>query len=189
MVINNAGVAVAATVEEMTFEDLDWLLGINLLGVINGSKAFLPHLIRSGDGHLVNLSSVFGLIAPATQSAYYCAAKFAVRGFTESLRQEMLISGLPVSVHCAHPGGIRTNIARNARVAPSIGSGSSFADDFGRVARTTPERAARVILHGVEAGRPRILIGPDAYLIAATERVIGARYQNLLARLGRRFTP
>ena len=97
LVVNNAGVAVSGTIEETTFDDFDWLLGINLLGVINGTKVFLPHLIASGDGHLVNVSSVFGLIAPAYNGAY-CTAKFAVRGFTEALRQEMLIGGHPVTV-------------------------------------------------------------------------------------------
>src|SRR5579884_2663651 len=112
LVVNNAGVAVSKTVEEMTFDDLDWILGINLYGVLNGSKAFLPHLIASGDGHLVNISSAFGFVAPPLNSAY-STAKFGVRGFTEALRQEMLVAGRPVTVHAVHPGGIRTNIVRN----------------------------------------------------------------------------
>lgn len=154
LVVNNAGVAVAASVEETSFEDLDWLLGINLMGVINGTKAFLPHLIRSGDGHLVNISSVFGLVAPAYQSAY-CTAKFGVRGFTEALRQEMLIGGYPVSVHCAHPGGVKTNIARRARYPGGRGLlGPDPAERFDQMARTTPEVAARKILAGVERRGP-----------------------------------
>lgn len=188
LVVNNAGVAVAGTIEETTFEDFDWLLGINLFGVINGSKAFLPHLIASGDGHLVNISSVFGLIAPAFNGAY-CTAKFGVRGFTEVLRQEMTIQGHPVAVHCVHPGGIRTNIARNARVKPSAADsrpGHELGEDFDRIARTTPNKAAATILSGVDAGKARILIGPDAYVIAAIPRVLGARYVDLFGRVGRR---
>ncbi|MDA8048085.1 MAG: SDR family NAD(P)-dependent oxidoreductase, partial [Actinomycetota bacterium] len=188
LVVNNAGVAVAGTIEETTLEDFDWLLGINLWGVIYGTKAFLPHLIASGDGHLVNLSSVFGLIAPAYNGAY-CTAKFAVRGFTEALRQEMTIAGHPVQVHSVHPGGIRTNIARNARVKPSaeaLASGPDPAAAFDRIARTSPEKAARAILAGVDAGRARILVGPDAYAIAAIPRVLGARYVDLFGRVGRR---
>src|SRR5579875_2770122 len=188
LMINNAGVAVAGTIEETTFDDFDWLLGINLMGVINGSKAFLPHLIESGDGHLVNLSSVFGLIAPAFNGAY-CTAKFGVRGFTEALRQEMLIAGHPVTVHSVHPGGIRTNIARNARMKPSIQTAAPGEDpvrDFDRIARTSPDRAAATILAGVDANKTRILVGPDAYLIAAIPRLLGARYVDLFGRVARR---
>ncbi len=189
MVVNNAGVAVAGTIEETTLEDFDWLLGINLMGVINGTKAFLPHLVASGDGRVINLSSVFGLIAPAFNGAY-CTAKFGVRGFTEALRQEMVISGHPVKVHSVHPGGIRTNIARNARLKPSAQAaakpGRHPAEDFERIARTSPDKAAATILAGVDAGKTRILIGPDAYLIAAIPRLFGAGYVDLLGRMGRR---
>ena len=186
MIVNNAGVAVAGPVEEMSFEDLDWLLGINLMGVLNGTMAFLPHLIASGDGHVVNISSVFGLIAPPTQSAY-CTAKFGVRGFTESLRQEMLIGRRPVTVHTVHPGGIRTNIARSARMTNSERqSRDEMADEFEKLLRTTPARAAQIILRGVERDRARILVGPDAYLFAGVPRLVGARYQAVVGRLGRR---
>jgi NAD(P)-dependent dehydrogenase (short-subunit alcohol dehydrogenase family) len=189
LVVNNAGVAVGATVEEMSFEDLDWLLGINLFGVLNGTKAFLPHLIESGDGHLVNLSSVFGLIAPPTQSAY-CAAKFAVRGFTESLRQEMIAGRKPVTVHSVHPGGIKTNIARNARMSDSASAASADPGrDFERIARTTPARAAKTILKGVDRNKARILVGPDAYVIAAIPRLFGARYIGMFGRGARRVLP
>ena len=187
LVVNNAGVAVAGTIEETTFEDFDWLLGINLNGVIYGSKAFLPHLIASGDGHLVNISSVFGLIAPAFNGAY-CTAKFGVRGFTEVLRQEVLIQGHPVTVHSVHPGGIKTNIARSARVKPSAAEarpGRDLGADFDRIARTTPDKAAATILAGVDAGKTRILVGPDAYAIAAIPRVLGAGYVDLFGRVAR----
>ncbi len=188
LLVNNAGVAVGATIEDTSFDDLDWLLGINLNGVINGTKAFLPHLIASGDGHLANLSSVFGLIAPAYNGAY-ATAKFAVRGFTEALRQEMVMSGHPVKVHSVHPGGIRTNIARNARVNDSARAatpGRDPAREFEKIARTSPDAAATKILAGIDADKARILIGPDAYLIAAIPRLIGARYVDIFARVGRR---
>jgi NAD(P)-dependent dehydrogenase (short-subunit alcohol dehydrogenase family) len=189
LVVNNAGVAVGGSIADTDFEDFDWLLGINLGGVINGSKAFLPHLIASGEGHLVNVSSVFGLIAPLYNAAY-CTAKFAVRGFTECLRQEMAAARHPVTVHCVHPGGVRTNIARHARIKPgahrAAPAGRDPAGDFERLLRTSPDRAARTILKGVDRDSARILVGPDAYLIAAVPRVLGARYVDLLGRWGRR---
>ncbi|SDZ40353.1 Short-chain dehydrogenase [Amycolatopsis xylanica] len=183
LVVNNAGVALQATVEQMRWEDLDWVMNIDFWGVVHGSKAFLPHLIASGDGHLVNVSSVFGFVGVPTQSAYN-AAKFAVRGFTESLRQEMLIGKRPVKVSCVHPGGIRTNIARDAR-----GTESGDAEKFAQIARTSPEGAARAIIRGVERNRPRILIGADAYVFDAIPRLLGPYYQRplaILARLGLR---
>jgi NAD(P)-dependent dehydrogenase (short-subunit alcohol dehydrogenase family) len=190
LVVNNAGVGLKANVVDMSWEDLDWLIGINFWGVVHGSKAFLPALIASGDGHLVNISSVFGLVGVPTQSAYN-AAKFAVRGFTEALRQEMLIAGHPVGVSCVHPGGIRTNIARDARSSDPVSDAERErqAADFERAARTTPEQAARTILRGVDRKKPRILVGPDAYVIAAAPRLLGAGYQRLTAAAFRRFGP
>jgi NAD(P)-dependent dehydrogenase (short-subunit alcohol dehydrogenase family) len=188
LVVNNAGVAVMATVEELSYEDFDWIVGINFWGVVHGTKAFLPHLIASGDGHLVNVSSVFGLVGVPTQSAYN-ATKFAVRGFTEALRQEMLIERRPVGVSCVHPGGIRTNIARDARSADGS-TADQRATDFARIARTTPEQAAKTILRGVEHNRSRILIGPDAYVFDAVPRLLGPSYQRVAAlgaRVARRF--
>jgi NAD(P)-dependent dehydrogenase (short-subunit alcohol dehydrogenase family) len=186
MVFNNAGVSVTATVEEIKWEDFDWLMGINFWGVVHGTKAFLPHLVASGDGYLVNISSVFGFIGVPSQSAYN-AAKFAVRGFTEALREEMVMEKKPVTVCCVHPGGIRTNIARNGRAtALNEVEKEKMAADFDRIARTTPEKAARTILRGMERRKPRILIGADAYAIQAMERLLGARYENLLARAARR---
>ncbi len=117
LIINNAGVALGATVESMSYEDFEWLMNINFWGVVYGTKAFLPHLKLSGEGHIVNLSSVFGLISVPSQSAYN-AAKFAVRGFSDTLRMELEIDGANLSVTTVHPGGIKTNIARNARVGP-----------------------------------------------------------------------
>jgi NAD(P)-dependent dehydrogenase (short-subunit alcohol dehydrogenase family) len=189
LVVNNAGVALGATVEEMTWEDYDWLMGINLGGVINGTKAFLPYLIESGDGALVNVSSVFGFVGVPTQSAYN-AAKFAVRGFTEALRQEVIIARQPITVHCVHPGGIDTNIARNARMSDTLsGDPDRQARDFSRIARTSPERAAKTILRGVDRNSARILIGADAYVFDAIPRVLGARYEGVLARGARVIGP
>ncbi|MEW2500204.1 MULTISPECIES: SDR family NAD(P)-dependent oxidoreductase [unclassified Amycolatopsis] len=183
VVVNNAGVALGATVEDMTFEDYDWLMGINLGGVVNGTKAFLPHLIGSGDGHLVNISSVFGFVGVPTQSAYN-AAKFAVRGFTEALREEMLAARHPVAVSCVHPGGIKTNIARHAR-GGSDGDQEAAAAGFEKIALTTPKKAAETIIRGVERRSARILIGPDAYVIDAIPRVLGSAYQRPLATMAR----
>ncbi|HET7734422.1 MAG TPA: SDR family NAD(P)-dependent oxidoreductase [Nocardioidaceae bacterium] len=193
LVVNNAGVALGASVEEMTWEDYDWLMGINLGGVVNGTKAFLPLLVESGtpaaNTHLVNVSSVFGFIGVPTQSAYN-AAKFAVRGFTESLRQEMIIARRPVGIHCVHPGGIKTNIAAAARTSDSLGiSDDKRAKDFARIARTTPEKAARTILRGVDKDSARILIGLDAVVIDAIPRLLGARYEGIAARGARIIGP
>jgi NAD(P)-dependent dehydrogenase (short-subunit alcohol dehydrogenase family) len=188
LVVNNAGVALMSTVEDMSYDDLDWIVGINFWGVVHGTKAFLPHLIESGEGHLVNVSSVFGLVGVPTQSAYN-ATKFAVRGFTEALRQEMRIEKRPVGVSCVHPGGIRTNIARAARSSDGV-KDEKRAADFARIAHTSPEDAARTIVRGIERDRARILIGLDAYVIDAAPRVLGSTYQSLNvagAALARRF--
>src|SRR5688572_17274171 len=164
LIFNNAGVALTATVEAMSIEDFRWLMDINFWGVVHGTQAFLPHLKASGEGHVINISSVFGLLSIPSQSAYN-AAKFAVRGFTDSLRMELEIEGAPVSSTTVHPGGIKTNIVRNSRLDPSAAAvaGSSkdqLVVDFDKVARTTPDKAARVILAAVQADRRRVLIGP-----------------------------
>ena len=184
LVVNNAGVALMSDFATMSWEDLDWIVGINFWGVVHGSKAFLPHLIESGDGYLVNISSVFGLIAVPTQSAYN-ATKFAVRGVTEALRQEMRIAGHPVGVSCVHPGGIKTNIARDARGVPD-GDAEGAAKRFDRMAGTTPESAARTILRGVGREQAKILVGPDAYLLDAMPRVLGSAYQRIVSAVAKR---
>jgi short-subunit dehydrogenase len=154
-------------------------MAINYWGVVYGSKAFLPALIASGDGHLVNISSLFGLIAVPGESGYN-SAKFAVRGFTEALRQEMLVAGHPVGVSCVHPGGVKTNIARTART--DAGTPEQMAASFDRIARTTPEQAAATILAGVEKRRARILVGGDAKAIDLLQRVLGSGYQQIVYR-------
>lgn len=183
LVINNAGVALGSTVREMDMQDMEWLMGINFWGVVYGTKAFLPHLERAGEGHIVNISSVFGIIGVPTQSAYN-ASKFAVRGFTEALRQELEIEGSRVSCTCVHPGGIKTNIARNARMSAKGTLGrdkESAADQFDKIAQTTPDEAARVILAGVKADKRRVLIGADAYVIDRVQRSFPTLYQKALA--------
>lgn len=183
VIVNNAGVAVGATVESMSYEDFDWLTDINYLGVVNGTKAFLPLLKESGEGHVVNISSVFGLIGIPTQSAYN-GAKFAVRGFTEALRLELDVERCGVSASCVHPGGIKTNIARNARLDVSVTDLAGERDvamGFDQVARTSPEKAAAVIVRGIERDQRRVLIGPDAYLFALLGKLPPSWYQGLIA--------
>jgi butyryl-CoA dehydrogenase len=183
LIFNNAGVALGATIEAMSYEDFEWLMNINFWGVVHGTKAFLPHLKAAGDGHIVNLSSVFGLISIPSQSAYN-SAKFAVRGFTDALRMELDAEKSGVSCTTVHPGGIRTNIAKNARmdesVAPLPGDAVRAAQDFEKVARTTPESAARQILTAVEKNKRRALIGPDAKAIDFVSRLPAGLYQRVL---------
>jgi butyryl-CoA dehydrogenase len=185
LIINNAGVALGATVESMSYEDFEWLMNINFWGVVYGTKAFLPHLKQSGEGHIVNLSSVFGLISVPSQSAYN-AAKFAVRGFTDTLRMELEIEGADVSVTTIHPGGIKTNIARNARMHESVrditGDPEKAAKDFERAFITSPEKAAAQILTAVRRDRRRALIGPDAKVIDVVSRLPAAIYQSILTK-------
>ncbi len=189
LVVNNAGVALSATVEAMSYEDLEWLMGINFWGVVHGTKAFLPHLVSAGEGHIVNISSVFGLIGIPSQSAYN-AAKFAVRGFTDSLRIELDAQRCGVSATTVHPGGIRTNIARNARIDPSTvaiaGDPEQAIAEFDRMLRTSPEDAAAQILTAVRRNRRRALIGPDAVVFDVVSRLPAGVYQRVLV-LGSRL--
>ncbi len=184
MVFNNAGVATSQGVADAVVEDDEWVLEVNLYGVIHGTRAFLPLLLRQGSGVIVNTSSVFGLIGVPAQSAY-CTSKFAVRGFTESLRAELRETG--VSAVTVHPGGIKTNIARNARFHSDPRgverSHDQAAQDFESLARTTPERAAEVIHEGVKAGKSRILVGADAHVLDVLVRLAPVRYADVLARL------
>jgi NADP-dependent 3-hydroxy acid dehydrogenase YdfG len=182
IVINNAGVALIANVEESNYEDLEWLMGINFWGVVYGTQAFLPLLRRAAQGHLVNLSSVFGLVGVPTQSAYN-AAKFAVRGYTEALRQEM--EGTNVHVCCVHPGGIKTNIARVARGGDASISPAERGSEFEKLARTTPEVAAQKIISAIETRKKRLLIGADAHVISLLCRLFPVSYPRFLLALGR----
>ncbi len=182
MIINNAGVTVTGDFEEMEYQDFDWIVGVNFLGVVNGTKEFLPHLIASGDGAIVNISSLFGLVSMPGQTAYN-ATKYAVRGFTEALREEMLINKHPVSVTCVHPGGIKTGIARNGRKTQS--QDASKIDELfeKRLARMPADKAARIILDGAQGKKARVLVGIDAHLIHHFAKVTGSRYQDVIARL------
>lgn len=186
LVFNNAGVAVAGTVEGLSYEEYEWITNINYWGVVYGTKEFLPHLKASGDGHIINISSVFGLFAQPTQSAYN-ATKFAVRGFTESLRQELDMTRSPVSATCVHPGGIKTNIARSARTNESMraitgGDPAKATADFEKMFTTTAKKAAQVILAGVQRDARRVLIGNDARAFDFMQRLLPTAYQSLVTR-------
>jgi len=185
LIFNNAGVALGATIEAMSYQDLEWLMNINFWGVVYGTKAFLPHLKAAGEGHVINLSSVFGLVSVPSQSAYN-AAKFAVRGFTDCLRMELEMEGSSVSCTTIHPGGIKTNIARNARMDPSVAAAAGDPEEarrnFDKVALTSPKKAARQILTAVERDRRRALIGPDAKVIDLISRLPAGLYQRVLVK-------
>jgi len=185
LIFNNAGVGLAASIEAMSYADFEWLMSINFWGVVYGTKAFLPHLKAAGEGHVINLSSVFGLISVPGQSAYN-AAKFGVRGFTDALRMELEMEGSAVSCTTVHPGGVKTSIARNARVDPSVAATLSdpdaAADEFDKLARTSPESAARQILMGVTRNRRRVLVGADATVIDLISRLPAGVSQRLVEK-------
>jgi butyryl-CoA dehydrogenase len=180
LVINNAGVALDASIDEVSLEDFEWLFGINFWGVVYGTKAFLPKMLEQRSGTIVNLSSVFGMIGYPRQGAYN-ASKFAVRGFTETLWSEL--EGTGVTAISVHPGGIKTNIARLAR---SKSNKEKLATDFDRVARTTPEQAAAVILRGVYDKKKRVLIGADAQVIQLMARLLPESYPSLIRAVDKR---
>ncbi|MBP7484248.1 MAG: SDR family NAD(P)-dependent oxidoreductase [Aquabacterium sp.] len=184
LIFNNAGVALGATVETVKPEDFEWIMGINFWGVVWGTQAFLPHLKASGEGHVINTSSLFGLLAVPTQGIYN-ASKFAVRGLTEALRQELDMEQCGVSATCVHPGGIRTNIAMAARIDPAmaaLGGGDVEAarKRFDKLLNTTTaESAARQIIRAVERNQRRVLVGPDAKFLDKVVRLFGSWYQPL----------
>lgn len=188
LIFNNAGVSLSSAIESMSYEDFEWLMNINFWGVVYGTKAFLPHLKESGEGHIVNISSVFGLMSVPTQSAYN-AAKFAVRGFTDTLRMELEIDRLPVSCTTVHPGGIKTNIVRNSRMDASVVFSPADIErarqQFEKTALTRPATAARKILSAVEGNRRRVLIGPDAKGIDLVSRLPLGLYQPVFVRIAR----
>jgi NAD(P)-dependent dehydrogenase (short-subunit alcohol dehydrogenase family) len=185
LIFNNAGVALGSTIEGMSYEDFEWLMNINFWGVVYGTKAFLPHLKDSGEGHIVNVSSIFGLAGIPTQGAYN-ASKFAVRGLTECLRQELEMTGCCVSATSVHPGGIKTSIARSARMSSSIGDlgmdPQSSHEKFDKLFITSPEKAARTILRAVQKNQRRVLVGPDAHVYDWMVRLLPSRYQDVSRR-------
>ena len=185
VVVNNAGVALNGRVVDLEWDDIDWIIGIDFWGVIHGTKFFLPALIESGDAHIVNISSLFGLVSMPDQS-FYNAAKYAVRGFTEALREEMLIDGHKVGVTSVHPGGIKTAVARSARYSAKDDptTTAKFFDE--KLAKMSPERAAEIIVKGILKNQARVLVGLDAHLVHNFGKFTGSRYQDIVA-LGAKY--
>lgn len=188
VIINNAGVALAGDLTDLSYEDMDWIVSINFWGVVHGTKEFLPHLIESGDGHVVNLSSLFGMIAMPGQSAYN-ATKFAVRGMTEALREEMLIAGHKVGVTSVHPGGIKTAIARNARVSEHEDKEATAKLFDEKLATMSPDKAAEIIVKGILKNQARVLVGLDAHALHNFQKFTGSRYQDIIALASKRLMP
>jgi short-subunit dehydrogenase len=184
IVVNNAGVALMGMFGEVDQAQMEWLVNINFWGVVHGTRAFLPHLSRQREAHIVNLSSIFGIVAPPGQTAY-AAAKFAVRGFSESLRHELQMAASPVRLSVVHPGGVATNIVRNSRAGTGVTDNARRAQSierFDAVAKTTPAAAALRIVKGIEKNQPRILIGNDARFMDLLQRFRPATYWAVLAR-------
>jgi NADP-dependent 3-hydroxy acid dehydrogenase YdfG len=187
-IYNNAGIAFTGDVEITEFKDIERVMDVDFWGVVNGTKAFLPHLIASGDGHIVNVSSLFGLMSMPGQAAYN-SAKFAVRGFTEALRQELVLNRDPVKVTSVHPGGIKTAIARNGLTAEGVDPEAQYRFFDKRLASTTPQRAAEIILEAVRKNKARVLVGQDAVVLDLIVRITGSGYQRLFAPVLGRMKP
>jgi short-subunit dehydrogenase len=184
IVINNAGVALLGQFGEIEQAQMEWLININFWGVVHATRAFLPQLSRQPAAHIVNLSSIFGIIAPPGQTAY-CAAKFAVRGFSESLRHELAMANSSVKLSVVHPGGVATNIVRNSRTGAGVTDNArrvQSIERFDAVAKTTPAAAAQRIIKGIEKNQPRILIGNDARVMDLLQRFRPATYWAVLAK-------
>ena len=186
-IYNIAGIAFMGDIEVTEFKDLERVMDIDFWGVVNGTKAFLPHLIASGDGYVVNMSSMYGLFA-VQGSAAYNSAKFAVRGLTEALRQEMAVAGHPVKVTCVHPGYIKTPLVHNATAAAGLNIAALDAI-FQKVAITSPERTAKIILNAVAKNKARVLPGADAKLFDFIVRLTGSGYMRLFVPMNRRLLP
>ncbi len=187
-IYNNAGIAYTGDVDITAYKDIERVMDVDFWGVVNGTKAFLPHLKASGDGHVINVSSLFGMLSIPGQAAYN-SAKFAVRGFTEALRQEMVHNHQPVKVTAIHPGGIKTAIARNALTAEGVDAAAQSKVFDKRLASTTPQRAAEIILDGVRKNKARVLVGQDAVVIDLLVRITGSNYQRLFAPVISRIKP
>jgi short-subunit dehydrogenase len=184
ILINNAGVALLGQFGEIDQAQMDWLMNINFWGVVRMTRAFLPHLATHSEAHIVNLSSIFGIVAPPGQTAY-AAAKFAVRGFSESLRHELQMAGSPVRLSVVHPGGVATNIVRNSQSGSGVSDNARRAESierFDRVAKTTPQAAAARIIKGIEKNEPRILIGNDARMMDILQRLRPGTYWSVMAK-------
>jgi len=187
-IYNNAGIAYTGDVDITAYKDIERVMDVDFWGVVNGTKAFLPYLVASGDGHVINVSSLFGLLSVPGQAAYN-SAKFAVRGFTEALRQEMVLNREPVKVTSIHPGGIKTAIARNGLTAEGVDPAAQSKIFDKRLASTTPQRAAEIILDGVRKNKARVLVGQDAVVIDLLVRITGSNYQKLFAPVIGRIKP
>lgn len=187
-IYNNAGITMFGDIEISQFTEIERVMNVDFWGVVNGTKAFLPHLIVSGDGHVINVSSVFGLYAVPYQAAY-SSAKFAVRAFTQALHQEMLMAGHPVKVSTVYPGGTKTAFVRNMTAAERLGDVDLVKNFEKRLWSTSPQKAAQVILNGVRKNRVRILIGPDTRLFDLFARIAGPRYQRLVPAVLSRVMP
>jgi short-subunit dehydrogenase len=184
IVVNNAGVALLGQFHEIDLAQMEWLFNINFWGAVHSTRAFLPHLATRQEAHIVNVSSIFGIVAPPGQTAY-AAAKFALRGFSESLRHELQIAASPVRLSVVHPGGILTNIVRNSRPGSGVTDNARRAESierFDQIAKTTPQQAALTIINGIEKNKPRILIGGDARMMDFLQRLRPATYWTVLAR-------
>ena len=189
LIFNNAGVGLSSTAEATKIEDFTWLMNINFWGVVHGTQAFLPYLKNAGDGHIINTSSLFGLLAAPGTSAYH-AAKFAVRGFTESLRQELDVMKCGVSATCVHPGGIKTAIAQNARTDDNIAAlgmdPRTNKEKFSKNLITSAERASATILKAVRHNERRVLVGLDAIVLDKVQRLFPAGYAVIIGMMLRR---
>jgi short-subunit dehydrogenase len=184
IVVNNAGVALLGQFHEIDQAQMEWLMNTNFWGVVHSTRAFLPHLATRSEAHIVNLSSIFGIVAPPGQTAY-SAAKFAVRGFSESLRHELQMASSPIRISVVNPGGVKTNIVRNSRTGAGITDNERRAqtiERFDAIAQATPSDAALVIIKGIEKNQPRILIGGDARFMDLVQRFRPGTYWSVLAR-------
>lgn len=182
ILVNNAGVAIDGTIEEVSFEDFAWIVGVNFWGVVHGCKLFLPHLRQADEAHIVNVSSVFGLIG-VPRNGPYCTTKFAVRGFSEALWTEL--RGTRVGVTCVHPGGVQTNIVRNARLRDEAERGAAV-EEFARAARMSPEEAAGRIVAAIERNAFRLRLGPETYVGDWMKRLFPRGTQQVVGWLARR---
>ncbi len=194
LIFNNAGVALTVNLDAVQQKDFDWIMGINFWGVVYGTQAFLPHLKKSGDGHVINTSSLFGLMAVPTQGTYN-ASKFAVRGYTEALRMELEMAGEGVSATCVHTGGIATNIAKAGKIDASMEKLTGMSADKHRkmadklINVTTAESAALQILKAVERNERRVLVGPDAKFLDKLVRLLGSGYQKVVMKRFAKMRP
>ena len=184
IVINNAGVALLGQFHEIDQAQMEWLFNINFWGAVHATRAFLPHLASQPASHIVNLSSIFGIVAPPGQTAY-SAAKFAVRGFSEALRHELQMAKSPIRLSVVHPGGIKTNIVRNSRAGSGVTDNErrvQSIERFDAIAQTSAKDAALRIIKGIEKNQPRILIGGDARFMDLLQRFRPATYWNVMAK-------